>query len=378
MRGRTTAWPPTGAAKIRAIPLADVLAKYQVLTSMKKTNALSLALLIGISAASAAPVDVSPVAGNEPGPDRSVPLPDLPDRAYSMPNADARVMKPGRSAIGLHLNSSNFVNQEIQVTGDTMTRFERETVSLDYRRGFAINGRPVEFGVQVNAFKDAVGFQNSTISAVEKFFHEANPVRSDASVPHGETVIMKGQVRRSYDGNGSGLNDVLFSVKTGLYKAPELDVAVRGVLNVALGAREASRGNFAGTAISAAYRLGSNWTVNGDVRATVPLEKKDTLGLPLGSVAYGWTLGIVRALSSKTSAVVEISDERSNYKTGFRSYDNGHLGLKLGVNHVTKLFDRPALIQFGVRENGQSSPKVRLINDRGADSEFFGRVGFEF
>ena len=336
---------------------------------MKKLIALSIALLMGADPVSAASTL-----------DSNVSLPDLTARSYSMGGADARVIGAGVTEGGLHLNSSNFVHSETRPNGALKLRWETETLLLDIRHGFRVKSLPVEVGMQVSAYKDASGFQNGFIESVEKLVGASNDVRLDPTIPHGESFIRNGQVVRSYERRGSGVGDVLLSVKTELFKSDRLGVAVRGVLNLDTGARVTSKGKYAGMAVTGAYRAADKWTLNGDLRATLPLERHDPMELPLAHVAFGATMGVAYAWSPHTSLVAQIDTTQSAYKnTGFTSYDAAHGGISLGINHIGKnwIMGKDVLIQGYLRENFQPSP-IRLINNSDSDFQLGVRTVVQF
>ena len=285
-------------------------------------------------------------------------------RGYNLPGEGAAILPKGRTEFSAQLACSNFIYREIQPAGFVEQRYETHSLGLGVRRGVRVAQFPAfEVGGQVQVHRNTGGVLNGFIAGVERgaasVFGSPNAMNPDRfgsdPVKRGYRVVVGGKQRRWDDGAGAGLGDLFLSAKASLRESAKgwpTSTAVRLALNLATGDARFTQGNYLGLGASAQQTLAEWISAFLDLRASVPLDKTDALGLPLKNLVPGGTAGLAIRLRDDTSLGLQLDGDLTPYRnTGMRYFDNHNGALTIGVRRRLKAGDSIMNIQLYGRQN---------------------------
>jgi len=277
-------------------------------------------------------------------------------RGYSVAAESTDVAEPRSNRVSFHMVGANNFYVERSDVIDISQRSETHTMAIDLRRGFKVGRLPrFEVGAQIQITESDAGMLNGFITGFEDFVHA--PLRSKAAAmpPLGTYVMRNGQSIYQTAGEGAGFGDVSLVAKAVLRDADpasrETRVAARVAVNVS-GASQFTEGNFAGVGLSIEKKLTEWAALNGDVRATIVLDRVSTWGLPLTRGVVGFSIGPELRLTSNTSLNLQYDGTTSPYlTTGTKALDSGYGDVSFGLNHRFTAGRRFLVTQFYAREN---------------------------
>src|SRR4029077_6102168 len=113
----------------------------------------------------------------------------------------------------------------------------------------------------------------------------------------------------------------------------ETRVSARVAVNVS-GASQFTEGNFVGAGLSVEKKLNEWVAFQGDVRATIVMDRVSTWGLPLTRGVVGFSAGPELRLTRNTSFNLQYDGSTSPYlPTGSTAIDSGYGDVSFGVSH---------------------------------------------
>jgi hypothetical protein len=288
-------------------------------------------------------------------------------RGYTLPGESAGVAEPHASQISFHIVGAN--NFYIEQTGAfaISERSETHTLAVEYRRGFKAGALPrFELGAQIQFSERDGGLLNGFISGFEDFVHA--PLRSKTVMPPpGTSITRDGRALYQAPGDASGFGDVYLVAKAQLHDvAPSSHgtrVAARLAANLS-GASGFTEGNVLGAGLSVERKLTEWVALDGDLRASLSLDRVSTWGLPLARGTTAFSIGPELRLARNTSMNLQFDGSTSPYlPTGTTGLDVGYGDIAFGVNHRFTAGRRAVVTQFYARENMNLPFRVRWNTD---------------
>ncbi len=285
----------------------------------------------------------------------------------------AFVLAPKRVSVSGSFDAANYLTDQGFDQTWLYQKFERQTVSLELRRGLSPGKLPIpglEVGLRVDARRRTEGMLNGFIAASEKGMAAIarnddlinyDRVGEDAYTGTGESIGVNGEIRRENDGRSRmRATDLMLTMKALLLQGSLMDripdVALRLAVDATNPAVFDGDGNYAGAGVSISQPLSRRMTAYADLRAMKTLGGRDAMGLPLKPWALGATAGIERRLDwgrfKNTSFSVQFSRDQSPYvSVGLVSFDAPRTDVTLGFSHLAEIGAQKILFQIYGRED---------------------------
>jgi hypothetical protein len=290
-------------------------------------------------------------------------------RGYSLPVESSEVIAAGSNEVSFQTVASNNFYREQNSDFLITQRYETHTVALGYRHGskFWIFPR-VEIGGQIQLAERDSGFLNGFISAFEGFAasvsgQQSAQLRANLAQqpPLGTAVAKNGQPIYQAPGRGSGFGDMSLVAKAllrnGSVSSGGTSVAARVAVNIS-GQSPFTAGNFVGGGVGIDKRLTSWLAVNGDLRATVFLDRVSVWSLPLKRGSVGFSGGSEMKLTRNNSLNVQIDGSSTPFlPTGTLAFDAGYGDITIGYGHRSA--HGGVFTQVYVRENMNLPFRIR-------------------
>ncbi len=290
--------------------------------------------------------------------------------APAMRTESASVLSAGKSAFALQGDAANYLTDQ-GFSRWVYQKFERQTVSLEYRRGLKTELFPaLELGLRVDARRRRLGALNGFISGWEHglawLAQNKDFINDDRGGEYGysgtgESIGLDGKVLRQDDGRSRyRVSDAQLVLKAALLRSSPgrfvPDVALRFVANVSNPKSLDSDGDFVGAGASVSQPVGRRTTLHADARVLKPKGERDALGLELKNFAFGGTLGVERRIDcgkvKDLSFGLQFNHNQSPHKpVGQVAIDGSRSDVTLGFSYLAKISGQQVLFQLYGRED---------------------------